>query len=67
MVVSDCMSDCTGYIVQVTGAHNQFYEKFHYRHYMAQLLLYVCQFPVYLKAVEKVPLPLLLKALYPTA
>lgn len=39
--------------IEVTGAHNQFYEKFHYRHYMAQLLLYVCQFPVYLKAVEK--------------
>mmetsp|Transcript_44964 Transcript_44964/g.91773 ORF Transcript_44964/g.91773 Transcript_44964/m.91773 type:complete len:968 (-) Transcript_44964:349-3252(-) len=38
--------------IEVTGAHNQFYEKFHYRHYMAQLLLYVCQFPVYLKAVE---------------
>ncbi|KAJ1490934.1 ubiquitin conjugation factor E4, partial [Baffinella frigidus] len=29
--------------VEVTGGHNQFYDKFIYRNHMAKILLYVCQ------------------------
>ena len=38
--------------LQVTGGHNQFYDKFTYRHYMATLLLHVCQYPPYLESVS---------------
>jgi len=38
--------------IEVTGAHNQFYEKFNYRHYMAELLLYVSKIPSYLQAIQ---------------
>uniref|UniRef100_A0A6U2CMW7 RING-type E3 ubiquitin transferase n=1 Tax=Hemiselmis andersenii TaxID=464988 RepID=A0A6U2CMW7_HEMAN len=39
--------------IEVTGSHNQFYEKFQYRSYMGDLLLYVAQFPVYLASIQK--------------
>jgi len=39
--------------IEVTGSHNQFYEKHTYRHYMGELLLYVAQFPNYLASIQK--------------
>eukprot|EP00960_Hanusia_phi_P061326 764811-Hanusia_phi.AAC.4 len=42
--------------IEVTGrdySNNQFYEKFHYRHYMAELLMYIMKFPYYITALKK--------------
>jgi ubiquitin conjugation factor E4 B len=38
---------------EVTGAHNQFYEKHEYRQHMGELLLYVAQFPAYLDSLRR--------------